>query len=124
MDETKRAWDEVGEGFVKLGRIISERYKNLGEERASQSDPADDRGVAEAIRRATEELDKAFTSLGDTLRDKDSQVNVRETGRKLSDAIKVTFTEVSDEVRRAVGNRRSSGTGDASPGDEGDSAQG
>jgi hypothetical protein len=123
MDETKRAWDEVGEGFVKLGRIISERYRDLGDERESQSTSADESGVSDAIRRATDELDRAFTSLGDTLRDKDAQVHVRETGRKLSDALKVTFTEVGDEVRRAVGGRRSPGTGDASPRDEGSSAQ-
>jgi hypothetical protein len=35
MDETKRAWDEVGDGFVNLRRIISERYRELGDERAS-----------------------------------------------------------------------------------------
>ncbi|HZD00124.1 MAG TPA: hypothetical protein VFA46_07990 [Actinomycetes bacterium] len=33
MDETKRAWDEVGEGFTELARIIWDRYRNLGEER-------------------------------------------------------------------------------------------
>jgi DNA-binding ferritin-like protein len=110
MDETKRAWDEVGERFVKLGRIISERYRDLGEERSSHSDDADEKGVGDAIRRATDELDKAFTSLGDTLRDKDAQEHVRDTGRKLSDAIKVTFTEVDDEVRKAVGSRRPPGS--------------
>jgi NDP-sugar pyrophosphorylase family protein len=107
VDETKRAWDEVGEGFVKLGRIISERYRSLGEERSAQPTGAEETGVGDSIRRATEELDRAFTSLGDTLRDDDARQHVRETGRKLSDALKVTITEVSEEVRRAVGSRRS-----------------
>jgi hypothetical protein len=115
MDETKKAWDEVGEGFVKLGRIISERYRNLGEERVSQSTAADQGGGSDAIRRATEELDRAFTSLGDTLRDQEAQAHVRETGRKLSDALKVTITEVSEEVRKAVGSRRPSGPSEAPP---------
>jgi len=65
--------------------------------------------VAEAIRRATDELDRAFTSLGDTLRDDEAREHVRDTGRKLSDALKVTFTAVSGEVCRAVGSRRSPG---------------
>ena len=29
VDETKKAWDEVAEGFAKLGRMISERYQGL-----------------------------------------------------------------------------------------------
>jgi hypothetical protein len=109
MDETKRAWDEVGEGFTKLGRIISERYRKLGEERPSSPSTADEGAVAEAVRRATDELDRAFLSLSDTLNDDEAREHVRDTGRKLSDALKVTFTEVSEEVRRAVGNRGSSG---------------
>ena len=113
MDETKRAWDEVGEGFVKLGRIISERYRNLGDERASQS--TEDRGATDSIRRATDDLDRAFTSLGDTLRDREAQKHVRDTGRKLSEALKVTIAEVSEEVRRTVGSRRSSGPNEPPP---------
>ncbi len=115
MDETKRAWDEVGNGFAELGRIISERYRHLGEERASHPSTAEEGVVADAIRRATDELDRAFTSLGDTLRDDEAREHVRDTGRKLSDALKVTFTEVSEEVRRAVGSRRSPGPSEPPP---------
>jgi hypothetical protein len=115
MDETKRAWDEVGEGFVKLGRIISERYRTLGEERTSQPTGAEEKGAGDSIRRATEELDRAFTSLGDTLRDDEARQHVRETGRRLSDALKVTISEVSEEVRRAVGSRRSQESGEPPP---------
>jgi hypothetical protein len=109
MDETKRAWDEVGEGLTKLGRIISERYRDLSEERAARPSTAEEGSVADAIRRATDELDRAFTSLGDTLRDDGAREHVRDTGRKLSDALKVMFTEVSEEVRKAVGSRGPSG---------------
>jgi hypothetical protein len=71
--------------------------------------------VAEAFRRATDELDRAFTSLGDSLRDDEAREQMRDTGRKLSDALKVTFAEVSEEVRRAVRNRRSPGAGESRP---------
>ena len=66
MNETKKAWDEVGEGFGKLGRMIAERYQSLG---ASQPATPDEGAAKDSIRRATEELDRAFTTLGDTLRD-------------------------------------------------------
>src|SRR5437764_15322730 len=115
MDETKRAWDEVGEGLAKFGRRVSERYRQLGEERGSEPGTADEGAVADAIRRATDELDKAFTSLGDTLRDEEGREHVRDAGRKLGDARKVTFTTVADEVRRAVGTGRSSGPTEPPP---------
>jgi hypothetical protein len=115
MDDTKRAWDEVGEGFVNLRRIISERYRDLGEERGSRTTTPEEGRTADAIRRATDELDRAFTSLGDTLRDDDAREQMRDTGRKLSDALKVTFAEVGDEVRRAVGSRRSRGPSESRP---------
>jgi hypothetical protein len=114
MDETKRAWDEVGEGFVHLRQIISERYRDLGDERASRPTTRAERGVADAFRRATDELDRAFTSLGDSLRDDEARQQMRDTGRKLSDALKVTFAEVSEEVRR-VGSRRSHGASESQP---------
>jgi hypothetical protein len=106
VDETKRVWDEVGDGFTKLGRMIAERYKGQGGEESARPGGAEDNAVADAIRRATDELDRAFTSLGDTLRDDEARRQMRETGTKLSDALKVTFTEVSDEIRRAVDSRR------------------
>jgi hypothetical protein len=118
MDETKRAWNDVGEGFEKLGRIISERYRQLGEERDANPPATEERAVGDAIRQATDELDRAFTALGDTLRDGDARDHVRDTGRKLADALKVTLTEVGDEVRQVVGSRTSGGPGeppDAAP---------
>lgn len=126
MDETKHAWNDVGEGFEKLGRIISERYRQLGEERGANPPAAEEHAVGDAIRQATDELDRAFTALGDTLRDGDARDHVRDTGRKLADALKVTLTEVGDEVRRVVGSRTSDGPNDppasGPPGDSDTSA--
>ena len=65
MDETRKAWDEVGDGFTKLGRMISERYKSQSGDEPARPGGAEENVVADAVRRATEELDKAFTSLGD-----------------------------------------------------------
>ena len=102
MDETKKAWDEVGEGFARLGRMISERYQRLN---APQPTPAEEGAARDSIRRATEELDRAFTAFGETLRDDEAREHMRDTGRKLGDALRVTFGEVSEQIRRAVGNQ-------------------
>jgi hypothetical protein len=111
MDDAKQAWDEVGDSFSKLGRKISEGYRQLGEHRASDPSTATAEGrkegvVADAIRRATGELDRAFTSLGDTLRDDETQEHLRDTSGKLRDALEVTFSAISEEVRRAARSRR------------------
>src|SRR3954447_14110788 len=106
MDEAKQAWDEVGSSFAKLGRAISERYRNLGDEQPSDRKPAPE-GVADSLRRAADELDRAFTSLGDTLRDDEGREQMRDAGRKLGDALEVTVSEVSEDIRRAVGGRDS-----------------
>ena len=112
MDETKRAWDAVGEGFAKLGNAISERHRQLGEERAPHPpDPAEGR-VAEAVRRATDELDRAFAALSDTFRNDDAREQARDTGRKLSDALKVSFATFGEEVRRTFSTSSSTGTGE------------
>ena len=102
MEETRKAWDEVGEDLAKLGRMISERYQRLN---ASQPTPAEQGAAKDSIRRATEELDRAFTAFGETLRDDEAREHMRDTGRKLGDALRVTFSEVSEQIRRAVGNQ-------------------
>jgi hypothetical protein len=111
MEDAKRAWGQVGDSFSKLGRKISEGYRQLEEKRPSDpgTRPEGQREgvVADAVRRAIDELDRAFTSLGDTLRDDETQEHLRDTSRKLGDALEVTFTEISEEVRRAPRSRRS-----------------
>ena len=102
MGETRKAWDGVGEGFAKLGRMISERYQGLN---ASQPTPAKEGAATDSIRRAREELDRAFTAFGDTLRDDEAREHMRDTGRKLGDALKVTINEVSEQIRRSVANK-------------------
>ena len=111
MDDAKRMWDQVGDSFSKLGRKISEGYRQLGEQQASNPSAREEGQregvVADAIRRATDELDRAFTSLGDTLRDDEMQERLRDTSRKLGDALEVTFSTITEEVRRAARRRRS-----------------
>ena len=120
MDDAKRAWDQVGDSFTKLGRKISEGYRQLEEQRASEPTAARAEGerkavVADAVRRATHELDRAFTSLGETLRDDNTREHLRETSHKLGDALEVTFSAVGEEIRRAARGRRSPDSGEGPP---------
>lgn len=101
-ESSKEAWDEVGERFAVFGRALAARYKQLEQERGATTDE-DKRKVEEAIQTVTRTLDQAFTSLGDTIRDPAAKQGLKDATRAVADALGVTFSEVSVEVRKRVG---------------------
>jgi hypothetical protein len=113
MDDSKKAWQEVSRRFAQLGTTIREHSRRLkdGQETAAQ----EGRGrMEEALQSATEQLDLAFTALGDTLRDPAAKEQIRAAGRSLGDALETTFTEVGDEIRRTMRSRRAPHEGGSS----------
>lgn len=97
-EDAKRKWDEAGERFAAFGRALAARYKQLEQEQGAQ-----EREVRDALRTVTQTLDRAFTSLGDTLRDPHAKEELKAAARSLADALGSTFEEVAEEVRRRVG---------------------
>lgn len=128
---SKEAWDEVGERFAVFGRALAGRYKQLEQERSTTTEE-DKRKIEEAFSTLTRQLDQAFTSLGDTIRDPQAKDDLKLAARSVGDALTVTFQEVSGEIRKRVGKGGSSETpperpdapttegGAAPPKDEGD----
>jgi hypothetical protein len=104
---TKDAWDQVGENFSKVGRRLAERYRSLAAERGAES-TEDQEKVKAALRAVTEQLDRAFTSLGDTIRDQEAQAGLRQAVGSLGDALSTTFSEAAERIR-------SRGTSDQPP---------
>ena len=104
------AWDQVGDASRKLGRKISEGYRQLEERRPSDPNAARAEGQREGVvptpSGGHRRTDRAFTALGDTLRDKETQGQLRDASSKLGDAVEVTFRSISEEVRRAARSRR------------------
>jgi hypothetical protein len=103
MEDSKKAWDEVSQRFSQLGRTLGERHRDL----ESQMEPGSKAGsgkIEEALRAATEELDRAFTALGDTLRDPAAKEQIRAAGRSLGDALQTTFSEAGERIRRTFGS--------------------
>jgi|DewCreStandDraft_2_1066082.scaffolds.fasta_scaffold04313_5 DNA-binding ferritin-like protein len=96
-EDVKRKWDEVGERFATLGRALAARYKQL------EMESEEEREARDALRALTRTLDRAFTSLGDTLRDPHAKDELRAAARSLADALGATFEEVTEEVRKRVG---------------------
>ena len=103
MAGTNEAWNEVGDRFATWGRRVAERYKEAsgavgGAARESQHT------LEDAARDVTDALDRAFTALGDTIRDDDAKQDLKEAVRALGDAISVTVSETGDQIRRRVGS--------------------
>jgi hypothetical protein len=94
MDDSKAAWDQVGERFTELGRRLKQQY----DARAAFGD--DERAkVDDALQRLTTALDNAFTALGDTMRDDDVKAQLKDTANSFANAITTTFHEFSEDLK-------------------------
>ncbi len=117
VENSKQAWEDVGEHFASFGRTVAEHYRQRGEERGAPPSEEDRRKLEEAVETITRQLDQAFTSLGDTIRDPEAKEGLKQAARSVGDALAITFTEVGQEVRKRVGG---AGKGSESePGGEG-----
>lgn len=102
-DNAKQAWNEVGERFSSWGHHVAERYKEMGSvagERAQESQ----RKLEEAAHELSGQLNRAFTALGETLRDERAKTELKDAVRAFGDAVAVTVTETGDAIRRRVGS--------------------
>lgn len=100
---SKEAWNEVGERFSSWGRQVADRYKEM-DAGATEGATEAQRKLEEAARQLTEQLNRAFTALGDTLRDERAKTDLKDAVRSLGDAVAVTVTETGEAIRRRVGS--------------------
>jgi hypothetical protein len=115
---SKDAWSEVGDRFSEVGRHLSERYRALGDADAPAAEERRAK-IEEALRATRDQLDRAFTSVGDTLRDPTTKDSLGRAVSSLGDAISATFTEAGDEIRKRFGQRSGSSRDAGDPGDSG-----
>jgi hypothetical protein len=98
-EATRTAWDEVGNRFAELGRRLGDQYRKLGEERGPTEQEEVRSSVKEAVQVAVQQVDQAFTSVGNALRDPDSKQELQRAARSLADAVSATFSDLSSEIR-------------------------
>jgi DNA-binding ferritin-like protein len=101
-NETKKAWDEVGERFSEVGRRIGEHYRKMGAE-AEAAAEEQGRALNDAVKKAVDELDHALTAVGDSLRDQQTKDSLKQAARSFGDALSATFSNLSEEIRKRVG---------------------
>jgi len=99
MERSKQAWDEVGEAFSSWARLAAGRYRKAGEQTQQE--------VEAAAKGLTEQLNRAFTALGDTIRDPAVKQDLTKAVKALGDAVGVTLTEAGEQLRKAIGSDRS-----------------
>jgi hypothetical protein len=104
-DSAKDAWTNVGERFSSWGRRVADRYK----ETAGADTPQEtQRKLEEAARELSGQLNRAFTALGDTLRDEQAKQDLRKAVGSIGDAVAATVNEAGTAIRERVGQSGSS----------------
>src|SRR5438093_3001421 len=89
--EPKKAWEEVGQHFSNVGKRIGEHYRKL-ENEPKASSPAERQTVNDAVKKVVDELDQAFTGLGNALRDPQTKESVNKAAKSLGQALDSTFS--------------------------------
>ena len=102
-DPVKDAWNEVAEGFSKLGQAMKERYQGGSE--GSGGEPAAGAGSGaseEGLRQAFERFVDAGRDVGqravDVVRDSDVNAQAKHAAASLNDALSATVDMIGREV--------------------------
>lgn len=110
----KDAWNEVAEGFAKLGSVMKERYHGAPDD---APDAAADTGATagvERLREAFERLVEAGRDVGqrsvDVLRDADVNAQAKDAARSLNDALSATVDMIGHEVGQWFGRGETAST--------------
>lgn len=102
MGEVETAWKEVGDKFTDLGYRFRDHYRKLEAERADGGEATEE--SEQAFKKVADELDIAFSSFGNALRDVEVKDDARTAANSLLEAFGATFQEIGDAFQRAVGH--------------------
>jgi hypothetical protein len=111
MADVKSAWNDAGDQLQNLGASLKQHYAQQRGEDAGQTKEQ----VGDAFKKVGEALQGAFDALGAAAKDPAVKADVKQTGKSVADALTVTFTELSDDVRKAFDKRKGEPGDDATP---------
>jgi hypothetical protein len=101
MGDVESAWKEVGEKFTELGYKFRDHYRTLETERAEGGETTEE--SEKAFKKVADELDTAFSSVGNAFRDAEVKDDAKTAANSLLSAFGATFQEIGDAFQRAVG---------------------
>ena len=96
MGQSDETWNEVGDGFKKLGSLFKSHYESQDSEETTET--VSDEEVKDALRTIGDGLKTAFASIGDAVKDPEVQDEAKQTAKSFFDAIGATFAELGDEI--------------------------
>jgi len=102
MADVRGSWNETGEKLTELGRKLKIHYEQQHGDDGQESR----RELVDAARRAGAAVQDAFEALGAAARDASVQADVRQVGQSLVEALGATLGQASEEVRRALSERK------------------
>ncbi|HSR44932.1 MAG TPA: hypothetical protein VLT15_06850 [Acidimicrobiia bacterium] len=98
MSQSDETWNEVGDGFKKLGSMFKQHYESQAGKDDSES--VSEEEVKDAIRTIGENLKTAFATVGDAAKDPEVQAEVKQTAKSFIDALGATFADLGDEISK------------------------
>ena len=113
--ETRKAWDQVGKQFSDVGKRIGEHYRSLESETRTSAE-TQRQTVNDAIKKVVDEMDKAFTGLGNALRDPQTKDSLNKAAKSLGDALDSTFSGLGKKLRSSSAKDEPGATGPGDPG--------
>ncbi len=102
MTDVRTAWDEAGEALSGLALRLKLHYEQQRDETDAETEAA----VESAVAKLGAALQDAFDALGEASKDDAVKGDVVRVGQTLTDALSVTFAEVSDPVRKAFDRKK------------------
>ena len=101
MADVRQSWNEAGERLNALGLKLKLHYEQ-------QRDEGEQAKVAEAVKRLADTVDDAFEALGAASKDQAVKDDIKRVGQSVTGALRTTFSEASDEIRKLL--KRPSGS--------------
>jgi hypothetical protein len=114
MTDVKSAWNDAGERLGGLGRRLKGHYE------VKRGDDPEQVGaeLKEAVKKLSVAVQDAFEAVGAAAKDQAVKDDVRQVGQSLTVALGATFTEISEDLRKAL--KRSSAEQGSAPGNGGE----
>jgi hypothetical protein len=97
-EETRQAWSDVGDRFFEVGRLVREHYRRLGGESEAETE-AERQRVSDAVKNAGQQLNQAFTSVGNAIRDPEASQGLERAMSSLGLALAATFSDLGAEMK-------------------------
>lgn len=96
MDQSDRAWNNVGEQLMTLGMMVKSHYQAY--EGEDFTEVVSDAEVKDAIRTLGESVKAAFSTVGDAVADAEIRDEARQTAGSFFNALGVTFSELGADI--------------------------